>query len=273
MHRSIAPFFHRARHPSGKRSLKILVLLALLSLPPLLCTAAPLAFLGQGTLLDSFEQYPLLAFPSQWSVRGDEVTAHRIYQVAEEHGDRFLHAHADRQAIQIGIAHAVQPCMFPRLRWRWRVLQLPPGGNEGRKETHDSAAGVYVIFDNPIFPRILKYVWSTTVPVGTQLQNPLYWRAQIIVLRSGEAGLGEWRQETVNFYQDYRALFGAEPGQVLGIGLMTSSSFTQSVASADYDDFLLLSPEVLPVAASPELSVQQLPVAVDLTVQPKRFAE
>jgi Protein of unknown function (DUF3047) len=67
----------------------------------------------------------------------------------------------------------------------------------------------------------------------------------------------------VNFYQDYQALFGAEPGRVLGIGLMTSSSFTQSVASADYDDFLLLPPEVLPAAASPVLSVQRLPPAFD----------
>src|ERR1041385_4767028 len=129
------PFFYRARQVSGKRTLQFLILLALLSLPPLPCTAAPLAFLGQETLLDSFEQYPLLAFPSQWQVRGDKATAHLIYQVAEENGDRFLHARADRQAIQIGIARAVQLHAFPRLCWRWRVLQLPPGGNEGRKET------------------------------------------------------------------------------------------------------------------------------------------
>src|SRR5215471_2053182 len=165
MHHSIDPFLHRARKACGKRTTKILVLLTLLSLPPVLCTAAPLAFLGQGTLLDSFEQYPLLTFPAQWQVRGDDATARRIYQVAEEHGDRFLHARADRQAIQIGLAHAVQPRLFPRLCWRWRVLQLPPGGKEGRKETHDSAAGVYVIFDNSIVPRIIKYVWSTTLPV------------------------------------------------------------------------------------------------------------
>src|SRR5258705_10654335 len=118
MHYSTDPFFHRARQPSGKRTLKILVLLALLSLPPLLCTAAPPVFLGQGTLLDSFEQYPLLTFPAQWQVRGDEARARLIYQVAEEHGDRFLHAHADRQAIQIGIVHAVPPRAFPRLRCR-----------------------------------------------------------------------------------------------------------------------------------------------------------
>ena len=54
-------------------------------------------------------------------------------------------------------------------RWRWRVMQLPSGGDEGRKATHDSAAGVYVIFDNRILPRVLKYVWSATLPVGTSV--------------------------------------------------------------------------------------------------------
>ena len=239
--------------------MKGLVLFALLSVPLRVCAAGLAAPTGQVVALESFEEYPLLAFPGQWRVRGDENKARLIYRVAAEQGDHFLHAYADHQAIQIGIVHSFQPREFPLLRWRWRVTQLPCGGDERRTETHDSAAGVYVIFDNRIFPRVIKYVWSTTVPVGTHMQNPLYWRAQIIVLRSGSAGLGEWRQETVNFYQDYRQLFGGEPGQVQGIGLMTSSSFTQSVAVADYDDFLLLNPEPLPAEELVGTSAQRSP--------------
>ena len=155
-----------------------------------------------------------------------------------------------------------QPREFPRLRWRWWVAQLPPGGGERRPETHDSAAGVYVIFDNHIFPRVIKYVWSATVPEGTRLQNPLYWRAKMVVLRSGPSGLGEWHQETVNFYRDYRELFGAEPGSVQGIGLMTSSSFTQSVAVADYDDFLLLKTEAFPAEELTGTSAQGSPATI-----------
>lgn len=201
--------------------------------------------------LETFEEYSLLTFPEPWKVRGNQDEAQMIYQVREEGGNRFLHAHANQQAIQIGLVRGFSPQEFPRLRWRWRVSQLPLGGDERRKETHDSAAGVYVIFDNPIFPRIIKYVWSSSVPVGTRLQNPLYWRAQMVVVESGLSGLGEWQQETVNFYQDYKNLFGAEPGKVLGIGLMTSSSFTKSVAIADYDDFLLLERDPLPTVSSP----------------------
>jgi len=73
----------------------------------------------------------------------------------------------------------------------------------------------------------------------------------MVVVESGRSGLGEWRPETVNFYQDYKTLFGAEPGKVLGIGVMTSASYTKSVAIADYDDFFLLERAPLPPVSSP----------------------
>jgi hypothetical protein len=226
-------------------AVSLLVLPATLSVPPLVRAAGQVTPTSRVVPLESFEECPLLAFPGQWKVWGDKDKARLIYRVMEESGNRFLHAYADHQAIQIGIVHVFQPREFPLLRWRWRVTQLSPGGDERRKETHDSAAGVYVFFDNQTFPRLIKYVWSATVPMGTRVQNPLYWRAKIVVLRSGPSSLGEWHQETVNFYLDYQDLFGTEPGQVQGIGLMTSSSSTQSVAIADYDDFLLLNPAAL----------------------------
>ena len=247
--------------------MKHMIFLAALGIPLLVCATGFTTPAGQALSLDSFEEYPLLTFPGQWKVRGDEDQARLIYRVTEENGDRFLHARADSQAIQIGIGRAFQPREFPLLRWRWRVTELPPGGDERRKETHDSAAGVYVIFDNRILPRVIKYVWSSTVPTGTHIQNPLYWRAKMVVLRSGPADLGQWRQETVNVYQDYKDLFGAEPGQVLGIGLMTSSSFTKSVAAADYDDFLLLTPAALAAEESTRTSAPQSPAIIRVDSQ------
>lgn len=190
--------------------------------------------------LENFDEYPQLAFPSRWKPHGDQSEAAKIYRVEEANGNRFLHAHAEAKAIQIGLAHTVAPQQFPRLRWRWRVRQLPLGGDERRAETFDSAAGVYVLFDSRIAPRVLKYVWSATVPIGLRLQNPLYWRAKTIILQSGDSAVGEWREETVNFYQDYQDLFGGEPSEVLGIALMTSADSTRSAAKADYDDFALL---------------------------------
>ena len=190
-------------------------------------------------VLETFETSPLSAFPSRWQARQDEKNAHQIYRVIEENGNRFLHAHSDSRGIEVGLVKVFRAQDTPVLRWRWRALRLPPGGDGRTEATNDSAAGVWVIFDNQVLPRALKYVWSTTQPVGTRVTNPGYWRAKTVVLRSGTAHLGTWQEETVNVYQDYKAFFGEEPGEVQGIAVKTSSDSTKSVAVADYDDFIL----------------------------------
>lgn len=190
--------------------------------------------------LETFEADPLKGFPAHWESRGDKGDAQEIYWIEQEEGDKFLRARASKHAIQIGLARVVAPQQFPQLRWRWRARQLPSGSDERTAATYYSAAGVYVIFDSRIVPHIIKYVWSATLPVGSRLQNPFYSRGQTIVLQSGTFALGQWQQETVNFYQDYKDCFAREPGEVLGIGLLTSADLTKSEASADYDDFALL---------------------------------
>jgi hypothetical protein len=92
---------------------------------------------------------------------------------------------------------------------------------------------------------VLKYVWSTTLPVGVRVPNPLYGRGRIVVLESGPLHLEQWRQETVHVVEDYQALFGQLPGPALGIGLAGSASFTRNMAEADYDNFLLLTEKAL----------------------------
>jgi len=190
------------------------------------------------TVLENFEAYSNEAFPSKWRCRSDE--ARKIYRVESEGGNRFLRAYADKQAFQIGLEHIFDPRQQRRLTWRWRVRKLPQGADERDANKHDSAAQVYVVFDNQYWPRILKYIWSSELPAGTHFTNPLYSRGQVIVLRNGQSQKDRWFEEEVNFYEDYRRLFAAEPGKVQGIGILTSSDSTQSVASADYDDFTLL---------------------------------
>ena len=120
----------------------------------------------------------------------------------------------------------------------------------GRKKTNDSAAAVYVIFGSRLLPRAIKYVWSSTLAVGTRFDSPVYWRAKVVVLQRGPAEPGEWRQENVNFYQDYKDLFGFEPEKVRGIAVLSDSDTMTSVSEAAYDDFMLL-PGKNPLPAQP----------------------
>jgi hypothetical protein len=225
--------------------MRIALLVALFSLPAGVWANDQAATAGGRIALETFDGYQPLAFPGQWQVRGDKETARTIYQIVGEGGNQFLHARADKQGIQIGLEHSFKPQKFPLLRWRWRVEQLPPGADERAVKTNDSAAAVYVIFDSKVLPRAIKYVWSSTVPVGTRLDSPVYWRAKVVVLQSGPATASEWKQETVNLYQDYKELFGGEPGEAQGIAVLTDSDTTASVAEADYDDFTLVSADAL----------------------------
>jgi hypothetical protein len=212
--------------------------------------------------LETFDQYRLQAFPEQWKVRGDEDAARVIYHIAAENGNRFLHARADKHDVQIGLTRTFQPKAFPFLRWRWRVTQLPSGADERSTKTNDSAAAVYVIFDSTIIPRVIKYVWSSTLIVGTRISSPVYWRAKVVVLQSGPSRPDEWRQETVNFYQDYKDLFGTEPGEGLGIAVLTDADATKSIAEADYDDFTLLAIETSSHESSSRTAAHFAPATV-----------
>ena len=195
--------------------------------------------------IEDFGNYPAGGFPSAWKVRGSRGDAAGIYRVTVGvESQHFLAARAEGSSVMIGLDHTFDPARYPYLRWRWRVRQLPTGGDERDGSTNDSAAGVYVIFPGmlPFTPRVLKYVWSTGAPVGTRGASPGYGNTKIIVLESGAPGESEaWRTAVVNVRDDYATLFGASPPAARGIGLLTDANDTSSVAAADYAAFELLS--------------------------------
>jgi hypothetical protein len=190
------------------------------------------------TVLEDFEQAVGNGFPSKW--RASDKDAKTIYRIESENGNRFLRARANNQAVQIGLEQSFDAKNQSRLKWRWRVHRIPPGADERVSGKHDAAAQVYVIFDNQVRPRVLKYTWSSSLPVGTHFTSPLYSRNKGIVLRSGKPNGSRWHEEQVNFLEDFKKLFGADPGKVQGIGILTSSDATKTTAAADYDDFVLL---------------------------------
>jgi len=236
----------------------VLMFVGMLSAFALALAAEPVGATSDGLVLgpdltdtvsiEDFASYTLGAFPETWKVRGRTGRAASVYRVAGDNGAaRFLAARADGSSVMIGLDREFDPARYPYLRWRWRVHEFPSGGNEKVQATNDSAAGIYVIFPGSwsFLPRVLKYVWSTSAPVGLRHTSPAYGNTKILVIASGPTEEpGQWRTETVNVRQDYEALFGSEPPVARGIGLLTDANDTGSVAAADYTDFQLLSSPV-----------------------------
>ena len=139
-----------------------------------------------------------------------------------------------------GIAKKVSFCVhdYPFVHWRWRVRTLPRDGREDIKKKNDSAAGIYIVFKGAYpFNHVIKYVWSTTLPVGTMTRSPYNHRTMIYVIEQGPNSLNQWVSEDRNVLDDYLKAFGAQPPLVEGIGIQTDSDNTKSSASADFDDF------------------------------------
>lgn len=200
-------------------------------------------------VVDRFD-YPneIGKFPSTWEGRtGWRQTRTRnpedlYYTVQQgENGNFFLSAKTIGKATNAGTAVHVNLRVYNRLRWRWRVFELPVGGNEKIKNKNDSAASVRLVFHGGIVPKTLRYVWSATLPVGTETVSPSSDQTEVIVLESGPPrNLGAWVWEEVDAYEDYKRLFGGEPRLVEAVAVLTDSDNTDTFVMADYDDIMFI---------------------------------
>jgi hypothetical protein len=133
---------------------------------------------------------------------------------------------------------------YPYLTFRWRVHRIPENGDERHGASGDSAAAVYLVYKRVmgVIPVTVKYVWSSTLPVGTALRRNGIGRPWIIVAGSGEAGLGEWHTLVFDVRAAFRETFGKNPPrQILAVGVLSDANATVSRAYADYDDLNFLS--------------------------------
>ena len=137
----------------------------------------------------TFDREPSGGLPRGWE--GSAAVARRVYTIErEQDGNAYLKASSHDDGMQLGVEVQADARNGLTLSWRWRVWELPAGGDERREETMDSAAAVYAVFGSRVLPRVIKYVWSTTVPAGTLLRHPRSGRMAIVVIASGAESLG-----------------------------------------------------------------------------------
>ena len=123
---------------------------------------------------------------------------------------------------------------YPVLQWRWKAVTLPKGGDSRKKATDDQACQVYVTF--PRFPqqvrsRTIGYVWDTTAPAGIIAPSEKSGTVTYVIMRSGEADLGKWMTESRNVLEDYKKIYGEDPGEQVGaVSVASDSNDTDSSA-------------------------------------------
>ena len=199
--------------------------------------------------------------PAGWTQRTlpSVERANRFDLVAEE-GSSVLRVASERSASTLAVALHVDPAVTPLLHWRWRVSHALAGSDLRHKAGDDYAARVrvYVLFDLPaerlgvgdrmkmIAARILYgadlpaaalcYVWGTAQAAGESGWNAYTDRLRMIVVDSGNAHAGEWREVVRDVAADFRAAFGDPVPMISGVAVAADTDNTGESVEARFGD-------------------------------------
>jgi len=180
------------------------------------------------------------------------------YTLEQEDGRTVLRAAADRSA-SLYVAPLKQAVgLPPNLSWRWKADALVPGADNRDKKREDAPLRVIVAYDGDqstlleaeqqrfkrarkLFGRelpyaVLMYIWSEQVPVETVIPSAHTSQVKMLVVASGPAGVGSWQSVRRNIAEDYQRAYGAAPGRVLGVAVMTDTDNTGTMAVGRYAD-------------------------------------
>lgn len=156
-------------------------------------------------VLENFQAKEADGFPSNWEHENQrsQSKGRDAYKVQAENGVNFLAAKDAGQRIKKKKIDW-DPKAFPVLTWRWR-LQKATADNE-------PIAAIYASLDTDLMfiPVFTKYVWSATKPEGTFTEGGMFSGSEIVV-QSGTKDVGQWFEERVNVYEDFKRIHQHEP--------------------------------------------------------------
>lgn len=180
-----------------------------------------------------------------------------VYTVVQDGGrGGVLRAGADRSA-SLYVAPLKPALKTPMtLSWDWKTDALVAGADNRQKDREDAPLRVLVAFDGDVatlpeaeqkrFSRakslagrqppfaVLMYIWTDQVPVGTVIPSAHTSQVKMLAVASGPGGLGAWQTVQRNVAEDYRRAYGAEPGPVVGVAVMTDTDNTGTQAVGHY---------------------------------------
>lgn len=171
------------------------------------------------------------------------------YRIVVDAGSRVLQAESRGAASGWYHRLKVEPRDYPLLRWSWKVAGTVRGENARSKGGDDFSARVYLVFPGYFFwqTRSIAYVWSGSLKKGESVPNAYTSRVMMVAVESGDSMAGRWVREERNYLEDYRRLFGEEPGRLGAVAIMTDTDNTGGQASAWYGDIALVAgKKVLP---------------------------
>jgi hypothetical protein len=143
----------------------------------------------------------------------------------------YCDTHGDVGILRKDAAAPLQP--GTRLRWSWRVDELPADLPEDTLPSHDYLS-IAVEFDDG---KDISYYWSSSLPVGRVYRCPLpTWKDKEthVVVRSGASELGQWLDEERDLFEDYRRIIGGPARTVVRVWLIALSLHQRGHGRCEY---------------------------------------
>ena len=177
---------------------------------------------------------PAEGVPAGWEVK--EFVGAPEVELVRVDGRLALRLRSDAGSFVLYRDVVVDPAVQPRLAWSWKVTHLPVDGDARVPARNDQAVGLYVVFPRWPAPittsEVLGYVWDSTAPIGTVVTLAGAPNVRLLVVESGRAALGAWRDYERDVARDYAAVFGMPPGRVGKLALMTDADHTRGISEA-----------------------------------------
>ena len=176
--------------------------------------------------------------PDGWMVKVN----HGVPDIATGSDDEaaFVRLRSRKASFALERSVDVDLDQYPYLAWRWKVSELPRGGDFRRSATDDQAAQVLVAFQDR---RVLTYIWDTTAPKGAMQSASSIPLVHIFafVCRSGPEELNRWLSEARNIVEDYGRAYGRRPPRVKGVRLQINSQHTGTTAESNFAEVVFRS--------------------------------
>jgi len=194
----------------------------------LMCSSPVLAA-DQVVIADFSSAIDAAGTPAGWQVK--EKTGKADFAVVKDDGVAAVRLRSAKTSFSLQKEVHINLRQYPVLTWTWKVTKLPSGGDFRKSGTDDQAAQLFLAFSKT---QAIVYIWDTTAPQGTMADTaaPFFMSIKAVVVRSGKTGTGSWITETRNVYDDYRKLFGGEPGEVNGMRIQINSQHTGTSAES-----------------------------------------
>jgi hypothetical protein len=171
--------------------------------------------------------------PSNWQVKVNHGKPE--FGACTESDVACLHLKSVKSSFALQRDVDVDPAQMPFLTWKWKVTQLPAGGDFRHSSTDDQAAQILVAFSDR---KVLTYLWDTTAPKGTAAPAsdiPLV-HIFAVVCESGSADMNRWLAENRNVAADYQRAYGKPAPRVKGLRLQINSQHTGTTAESYFGE-------------------------------------